>query len=150
MTLLDNPEVDDIRIRVGRLDCLPTRRAMLRRGYRDINRSPRGPHTASLRVADHPPSNRFRRGSQTSKKPKGGDPTSPNHSSPPSGSPPDGGTIHRRQDKQNLALTGKNNCRRPARVIDVDHADGKVLLKMRRAWHDGTRAILFEPHVFIE
>jgi hypothetical protein len=29
-------------------------------------------------------------------------------------------------------------------------ADGKVLLKMRRAWHDGTRAILFEPHELIE
>jgi hypothetical protein len=29
-------------------------------------------------------------------------------------------------------------------------ADGKILLKMRRAWHDGTRAILFEPHELIE
>src|SRR2546425_2585972 len=28
-------------------------------------------------------------------------------------------------------------------------ADGKILLKMRRAWHDGTRAILFEPHELI-
>jgi len=25
-------------------------------------------------------------------------------------------------------------------------ADGQILLNMRRAWHDGTRAILFEPH----
>jgi hypothetical protein len=29
-------------------------------------------------------------------------------------------------------------------------ADGKILLNMRRAWHDGTRAILFEPHQLIE
>ena len=29
-------------------------------------------------------------------------------------------------------------------------ADGKVLLRMRRPWHDGTRAILFEPHELIE
>jgi hypothetical protein len=28
--------------------------------------------------------------------------------------------------------------------------DGKVLLTMRRAWHDGSRAILFEPHELIE
>jgi hypothetical protein len=28
--------------------------------------------------------------------------------------------------------------------------DGKILLRMRRAWHDGTRAILFEPHELIE
>jgi hypothetical protein len=28
-------------------------------------------------------------------------------------------------------------------------ADGKILLNMRRAWHDGTRAILFEPHELI-
>jgi hypothetical protein len=28
--------------------------------------------------------------------------------------------------------------------------DGKILLNMRRAWHDGTRAILFEPHQLIE
>jgi hypothetical protein len=27
---------------------------------------------------------------------------------------------------------------------------GKILLTMRRAWHDGTRAILFEPHELIE
>jgi putative transposase len=29
-------------------------------------------------------------------------------------------------------------------------ADGKILLKMRRAWHGGTRVILFEPHELIE
>jgi hypothetical protein len=29
-------------------------------------------------------------------------------------------------------------------------AEGKILLTMRRAWHDGTRAILFEPHELIE
>jgi len=28
--------------------------------------------------------------------------------------------------------------------------DGKILLRMRRPWHDGTRAILFEPHELIE
>jgi Putative transposase len=28
--------------------------------------------------------------------------------------------------------------------------DGRVLLRMRRPWHDGTRAIVFEPHELIE
>ncbi len=36
----------------------------------------------------------------TSKKPKGGDPTSHNHSSPPSGSPQDGGTLHKRRTRE--------------------------------------------------
>jgi hypothetical protein len=29
-------------------------------------------------------------------------------------------------------------------------ADGRILLKLRRPWHDGTRALLFEPSELIE